>query len=451
MTRPKIDYRILIKRDRIHTSLYTDPDILTDEFDRIFHRGWVYVGHAGEIPHSGDFRLKKIGRQPIIMARDENGQVRLLFNRCRHRGSTVCQLEAGNAKTFRCAYHGWTYRNNGELAGVPYQEGYGGSLRKEEFGLVPVPRMELYRGFIFGSLSPAGITLDDHLGDPAKEQIDLFVDLSPENEIQVRAGVHKFDYAANWKFQLENAMDSYHPNFTHQTFLDMIQEQTGVRPDVFNGNSAGESRDLGNGHVMLDYRRYNREYAERIRSVLPTTPADDAYRARMISRYGAARTAEILNAGGTHALIFPNLILIGVQIRVPQPVTVDHTEVTLYPTTLKGVSAELNSVRLRGHEAFFGPAGMGQPDDVEMFARMQQGIQADAEPWVLISRGMHRERRDDDGTLVGHATDEVTLRGIWSHYLKVMSANTAASGISTARARRNSEIVSKRSAARPSH
>jgi phenylpropionate dioxygenase-like ring-hydroxylating dioxygenase large terminal subunit len=97
MTRPKIDYRILIKRDRIHTSLYTDPDILTDEFDRIFHRGWVYVGHAGEIPHSGDFRLKKIGRQPIIMARDENGQVRLLFNRCRHRGSTVCQLEAGNA------------------------------------------------------------------------------------------------------------------------------------------------------------------------------------------------------------------------------------------------------------------------------------------------------------------------------------------------------------------
>jgi hypothetical protein len=91
------------------------------------------------------------------------------------------------------------------------------------------------------------------------------------------------------------------------------------------------------------------------------------------------------------------------------------------------------------------------PDDVEMFARMQQGIQAGAEPWVLISRGMHRGRRDDDGTLVGHATDEVTLRGIWSHYLKVMLANTAASGISTARARRNSENVNKRSAAHPSH
>ena len=70
--------------------------------------------------------------------------------------------------------HGWTYRSNGELAGVPYQDGYGGSFRKEELGLLPVPRMEQYRGFIFGSLMPAGITLDDHLGRPAKEQIDLF-------------------------------------------------------------------------------------------------------------------------------------------------------------------------------------------------------------------------------------------------------------------------------------
>jgi hypothetical protein len=226
-------------------------------------------------------------------------------------------------------------------------------------------------------------------------------------------------------------MDGYHPNFTHQTFLDMIQEQMGVRPDVFNGNSIGESRDLGNGHVMFDYRRYNREYAERIRSVLPTTPSDDHYRSRMVARYGAERAVEILNAGGTHTFIFPNLILIGVQIRVPQPVAVDHTEVTLYPTTLKGVSTEMNRTRLRGHEAFFGPAGMGQPDDVEMFARMQEGIQADLEPWVLISRGMYREHRDVDGTLVGHATDEVTLRGIWSHYLNIMSATTLA-GISAA-------------------
>jgi len=182
MNRRKIDYGALIKRDRIHTSLYADPEIFQDELDKIFYRGWVYIGHVGEIPEQGDFRLKRIGRQPLIMVRDESGEVRLLLNRCRHRGATVCQTDRGNAKTFRCAYHGWTYRTSGELAGIPYQDGYGGSLRKEDFGLIQVPRVGIYRGFVFGSLSPAGITLDDHLGR-AKEQIDLFTELSPEGEL----------------------------------------------------------------------------------------------------------------------------------------------------------------------------------------------------------------------------------------------------------------------------
>jgi phenylpropionate dioxygenase-like ring-hydroxylating dioxygenase large terminal subunit len=420
-TQRKIDYSVLIKRDRVHTSLYTDPEIFADEIEQIFHRGWVYVGHASEIPDPGDFRLRRIGRQPVIMVRGHDGEVRLLLNRCRHRASTVCQTEQGNASTFRCAYHGWTYRNNGELAGVPYQDAYDGTLRKEELGLLRVPRIDSYRGFIFGSMAPAGVTLDDHLGAPAKAQLDLFVDLSPEGEIEVRSGVNKFNYAGNWKFQVENAMDGYHPNFSHETFLDMLQSQSGRRLDVFNGNSAGESRDLGNGHVMLDYRRYNRELGAKIRDVLPTTPGGEAYRERMVQQYGQERAAEILVAGGTHSYIFPNLILIGVQLRVAQPVTVDRTDICLYPTLLKGVSDELNAGRLRGHEAFFGAAGMGQPDDVEMFVRMRDGMEVTLDPWLLISRGLHRETRDRDGTVVGQMTDELTLRSIWSHYKKIMT------------------------------
>jgi hypothetical protein len=102
------------------------------------------------------------------------------MNRCRHRANTVCQIERGNAKVFRCAYRGWTYRNNGDLLSVTYQDGYDASFQKDDYGLSQVPRMAMYRGFIFGSLSPAGITLDEYLGQPVKDQIDLFVDLSPK-------------------------------------------------------------------------------------------------------------------------------------------------------------------------------------------------------------------------------------------------------------------------------
>lgn len=424
--RQKIDYDALVKRDRVHSSVYCDPEIFADELEKIFSRGWVYVGHTGEIPAPGDFRLKRIGRQPVIMVRDDSGEVRLLLNRCRHRAATVCQVERGNCATFRCAYHGWTYRNNGELAGVPYQDAYDDSFRKDELGLTRVPRMDTYRGFVFGSMSPAGITLDDHLGK-AKEEIDLFTDLSPEGELDVRAGASKFEFPANWKLQLENAMDGYHPNFSHETFLDMLHAQLGMRPDVFNGNSSTQARDLGNGHVMLDYRLYNRTNAAQIRAILPTTPGGDDYRIQLERRLGKERAGEVLNAGGTHTLIFPNLILIGVQIRVPHPVAADRTEVCIYPTTLKGAAPELNAARLRGHEAFFGPAGMGQPDDIEMFIRVQEGIRATVVPWMLISRGLKRERRDSDGTLVSQTTDEVTLRGIWSEWKKVMSQDGPAS------------------------
>lgn len=106
--RTGIDYDALVKDDRIHGRVYTDQAIFEEEVDKIFSRGWVYVGHASELPNPGDFRLRLIGRQSVIMVRDDDGQVRLLMNRCTHRANAVCQVERGNAQRFRCAYHGWT-------------------------------------------------------------------------------------------------------------------------------------------------------------------------------------------------------------------------------------------------------------------------------------------------------------------------------------------------------
>ena len=141
----------------------------------------------------------------------------------------------------------------------------------------------------------------------------------------------------------------------------------------------------------------------------------------MVQRHGQERAEDILTAGGTHLLVFPNLIFIGVQIRVVQPVTVAETEVFLYPTLLRGVPPEVNAGRLRGHESFYGPSGMGATDDVDMFERVQIGLGVQLEPWLLFARGLHREQRDVDGTLVGQMTDEVTQRGIWRQWKRVMS------------------------------
>jgi phenylpropionate dioxygenase-like ring-hydroxylating dioxygenase large terminal subunit len=380
------------------------------------------VGHASEIPEPGDYRLSQIGRQSVIMTRDEAGQVHLLMNRCTHRANAVCQSERGNANAFRCAYHGWTFRNTGDLIGVTYPKRYGDTFNKADYGLRHVPRMGMYRGFMFGSLSPTGISLDDHLGDPVKAQLDLFIDLSPEGEIDVRAGTHKYGYNANWKFQYENSMDGYHPNFTHQTMVDAARKKMGTNvSELYTDDSSALSRDLGNGHSMLDRRPYSQQVGHAASRINATTPQQQEYRDLLEARYGKERAEEIIVSGGTHMAVFPNLILIASHIRVIQPVSADRTEIYLYPALLKGVPPEMNAYRLRAHEAFYGPGGSGAPDDLEMFERNQMGLKAQLDPWLLLSRGLGQEWRDTDGTLVGQMTDELPQRAFWRQWKSVLA------------------------------
>jgi len=114
-----IDYKALVHDDRIHVSLYTDPRIFADEIDRIFTRGWVFVGHASEVPRPGDYVTRRLGTQPVIMVRRRDGEVAVLVDRCMHRGTMLCSADRGATKTFACPYHGWTYDLDATLLGVP--------------------------------------------------------------------------------------------------------------------------------------------------------------------------------------------------------------------------------------------------------------------------------------------------------------------------------------------
>jgi phenylpropionate dioxygenase-like ring-hydroxylating dioxygenase large terminal subunit len=433
-----IDYDALIKEDRVHGDVYTSSAIFEEEMSNIFHRGWVYVGHESEVPKPGDFQRRQIGRQPIIMVRDEKGLVKLFVNRCSHRANTICEDESGNAKFFRCAYHGWTYKTNGELIGVPYQSGYDDSFRMEDFALRKIPRVSTYRGFVFGSLSSTGISLDEHLGK-AKQEIDFFVDLSPEGEIDVSAGVQKYRYSGNWKLQMENAVDGYHVNFVHKSFIDLTEKRTGenMMREAFSGNSTALVRDLGGGHSILDARYFRQstpassavtaevtasaqQYHDALRMAMPSPTTETEYTEAMAKNYGRERAREIINANGTHLGLFPSLMLVNVHIRVIQPISVDETHVFYYPAFLKGVPTEMNIARLRGHERIMGPAGGNAPDDIEMFERGQVGVMAQVDPWIPLLRGKHRERYDPDGTRISQMTDELPQRVFWHQWKKVM-------------------------------
>ena len=116
----------LIRPDRVHGSLYTDPEIFEAELKHIWYRTWVYVGHESEVPNANDYVVKSIGPQSVIMTRDEQGKVNLLLNRCSHRGNQVCSFERGNARSFTCPFHSWTFANDGRLVGYAFPDGYEG-------------------------------------------------------------------------------------------------------------------------------------------------------------------------------------------------------------------------------------------------------------------------------------------------------------------------------------
>lgn len=375
----------------VHSSIYTSPEIFAREQSNIFRRVWLYVAHESEVAQPGDYKTTFAGTQPVIVTRGaDDGALHVLLNRCRHRGASVCQGEGGTANYFRCPFHGWTYYNSGELRGVPYEDGYE-KLDRDRLGLVALPRVESFAGFVFTSFSDEGPSLEEYLGNAAP-YLERVSGLG--GGIRLSAGSHKLKYQGNWKLQIENTKDGYHFGFVHRSFLKVLADRTGTTPRVVQ-NMINNCRniDLGGGHSL-----------------------------------GEDVTAEDLSKGGPvgglpfNLIVFPNLCIIGAQVRHVLPKAVDGTEVRLYPLMYEGATDEQNAAILRMHEDFNGPAGPGTADDMEVaFHRTADGAAATEMDWVLMSRGVHRERAGENGTLIGNTMDELPHRAFyrrWKHLME---------------------------------
>ncbi|HEX7321953.1 MAG TPA: aromatic ring-hydroxylating dioxygenase subunit alpha [Mycobacterium sp.] len=405
-------YEQLIKSDKVHGSLYTDPSIFAEELTKIWYRSWVFVGHESEVSQPGDYVRKQLGLQDVIMTRDRDGQLHLLLNRCSHRGNQVCADARGNSSTFRCPYHGWTFRNDGELIGFPFFKGYG--ERKLDLPLGRVPRVDSYQGFVFGSFATDGPTLLEHLGAAAGE-IDRLARLSPQGRVELTAGWLQHRSRANWKLVAENETDGYHPQFVHGSIFGVTGSPIGA---LYSDASTAVTRDLGNGHSENDLRPEFRKSGEPMRWFGTTEARVPEYVAAMRAAYGAA-AAQIMIEGGPHVMVFPNLFIAEIQVFNIQPVAAG--ECIQYSTAVQlAGAAEMNRRMISQCIGSVGPAGMLLADDTEMYERNQRGLQALAPEWLDIRRGLGRERIDDNGFTIGAATDETGMRGFWRQYKRLM-------------------------------
>ena len=417
----------LVEPGRVHRRLYTDPQIFDLEMERLFGRAWLFVGHTSQVREPGDFVTTELGRHPVIMTRHKDGSVHLLLNRCMHRGPKVVNERCGNRRQLTCLYHGWTYDTDGKLLRVPVPEGCAESFDTGSFGLAKAPRVGIYRGFVFASLSASGPSFDDHIA-PIRPNIDDLVDRAPAGEIAFDAGVHRYLYRGNWKLQIENVLDSYHVPFSHASTVNRSGEQFARR----EGDDKGAKVVDAGGRTSGDWKRRRSYTVGRGHGWTSNTALDDGkrssavfdeYKRALAEKVGAERAEEILTPRLHNTLIYPNVSIMGlnIHVRVIKPIATDLTEVNIFPIRLVGAPEAMNAANIRLLNVTHAAASFVQSDDLESFTRTQSGLGSDLADWVDISRGLGAEESDaDEKVLRGYATHEMVVRAqykAWREYM----------------------------------
>ena len=300
--------KALVEAKRVHRDVYADKDVFALEMDRIWGEAWIYVGHESQVKEPGDYITTTIGLVPVIMVRDPNGSdIHVLKNRCGHRGAMVCEARSGktNQGIFQCPYHGWTFRADGSLRSYPAPGGYkevGFDKNKPEFGMLPVARVERYRGFVFASLSADGPDLAGFLGKVA-ETIDNMVDRAPEGEVEVTGRTcHRFRHPANWKFFTENLHDAMHPMIAHGATTDAVHRYVQTLADDHPPLPEAEViAPFGGSYDFFDNMGFTglplgHGFMGGKSSILSHYEAYPDYLKSMHAAYGEDRTTEILSA-----------------------------------------------------------------------------------------------------------------------------------------------------------
>ena len=214
-----------------HTLLqpfYTDPRMLDWDVEVVFSRNWLLAGHTSRIPEPGDYFIYELAGEELIVVRGDAGEVHALVNVCRHRGSRVCLSAEGNAATFVCPYHAWTYGREGALRSARNMPG---DFERATHGLHTAQVREI-EGLIFlylGDDAPPDL-------DPAARAIGDF--LGPHGIPNARIAEREVGVVnANWKLVIENFLECYHcapahPEYTKRnpvTAWHFAQDKRGER------------------------------------------------------------------------------------------------------------------------------------------------------------------------------------------------------------------------------
>jgi len=421
----------LVRETEVHRDVYIDEEVFQLEMEHVFANTWAYVGHDSQVPNPGDYYGTTIGTQPILMVRHTDGTVKVLHNRCPHKGTRITTESCGNAgKFFRCPYHAWSFRTDGSLLAIPLKKGYENTGVEQSHagrGMSAVKHAYNYRGFVFAKLNDVGPGFAEFFGD-SLSSFDNMIDRSPAGRLEVAGGVLRYMHNCNWKMLVENQTDTCHPMVAHES-------SAGTAIEVWKNAPPGAKKPMaveiyapfmapyeffenmgirvwpnGHGHTGVHH------------SIHSDYSAVPGYFEKMAATHGEERAKAILNENRHNTVYFPNIMIKGpIQlIRVFKPIAANKTLVESWTFRLVDAPDMLLERTLMYNRLINAPTSVVGHDDLEMYERAQEGLHVDANQWVNLQR-LYDPSEMPDTTAVTNGTTEWQMRNQFRAWSKFMT------------------------------
>ena len=388
---------------RVPYWVYSDAAIYDAEQARIFRgAAWHFLCLEAELPQPGSYRRSNLGDMPVVVTRDQHGELHAFENRCAHRGSLLLLKEHGEARDIVCVYHNWCYDLAGNLTAVAFRKGLGGKggmpaqCRPELHGPRKL-RLAVLAGLVFGTLAADTPPLEQYLGPEIVRRIRRVM----RAPVALLGGFSQ-TLPSNWKLYMENVKDSYHASLLHTFFttfrLNRLSQQGGIVVSDCGGHHVSYSLAADTG---------GKEYEQAgMRAAQEGFGLEAPELLEAVDEFGDGIGLQILS-------VFPTFVLQqtrnSLAVRRLVPRGLEQTELVWTCFGFAGDDAVMTERRLR-QANLIGPAGYISMEDGAAPGFVQRAVGTAADLVSVVEMGGAGTASENN------RVTEAAVRGFWKAY-----------------------------------